>query len=363
MASIQVVACSIQIKSCILIVLLDGGKIMISTVWKTIKKGELAPVYLLVGEESYFIDETIKRIKEAMGPEDELEISTFDLDEVPVDAVMDEADTIPFFSAQKLIIAKNASFLKATEKGKEKIDHDVKRLETWLSNPSDFSVTVFIAPYEKLDERKKVTKMMKEHALLVEAETPKEQDLAVWIQSNVKAQGNSITQDAIELLVTMVGANMLQLQMEIDKLTLYLGEGGEITVSLVEDLVAKTLEQDAFKMLNAYLANDSVSALSIYHDLLRQKQEPIMLVGLLASNVRTMSNVFYLLKKGYHPQQIAKNLKIHPYRVKLMTEQRNRPSEESLLRALYQLAEVDLQLKSTGGNRERYLELFLLRQL
>lgn len=54
-------------KSCILIVLLDGGgEIMISTVWNTIKKGELAPVYLLVGEESYFIDETIKRLKEAM---------------------------------------------------------------------------------------------------------------------------------------------------------------------------------------------------------------------------------------------------------------------------------------------------------
>lgn len=119
------------------------------------KKGELAPVYLLVGEESYFIDETIKRLKEAMGSEEELEMTAFDLEEVPVDVVMDEADTIPFFSERKLIIAKNASFLKATEKGKEKIDHDVKRLETWLSNPSDFSVTVFIAPYEKLDERKK----------------------------------------------------------------------------------------------------------------------------------------------------------------------------------------------------------------
>ncbi len=144
---------------------------------------------------------------------------------------------------------------------------------------------------------KKVTKMMKEHAFLVQAETPKEQDLAVWIQGLVKAQGNTITQNAIEQLVTMVGSNMLQLQMEIEKLSLYLGEGGEITVTLVEDLVAKTLEQDAFKMLNAYLANEPVAALSIYHDLLRQKQEPIMLVGLLASNVRTMSNVFLFIEK------------------------------------------------------------------
>ena len=118
----------------------------------------------------------------------------------------------------------------------------------------------------------------------------------------------------------MVGANMLQLQMEIEKLALYLGEEQEITVDLVEDLVAKTLEHDAFKMLNAYLANNASEALQIYHDLLRQKEEPIMLVGLLASNIRTMNNVFYLQKKGYHQQQIAKQLKIHPYRVKLMFE-------------------------------------------
>ena len=205
---------------------------MISTVWNNIKKGELSPVYLLVGEESYFIDETLQRLKEALGPEEDIEISTFDLEEVPVDAVMDEADTIPFFSERKLIIAKNASFLKATEKGKEKIDHDVKRLEAWLANPSDFSVTVFIAPYEKLDERKKVTKMMKEHALFVQTETPKEQDLAVWMKGLVKAEGKTITQDALEHLVTMVGPNMLQLQMEIEKLSLYLGESGEITASV-----------------------------------------------------------------------------------------------------------------------------------
>ena len=81
---------------------------------------------------------------------------TFDLNEQPIDYVIDEADTIPFFTERKCIIAKNASFLKAAEKGKEKIDHDLKRLESWLENPTDTAVTVFIAPYEKLDERKKV---------------------------------------------------------------------------------------------------------------------------------------------------------------------------------------------------------------
>jgi len=336
---------------------------MFTKVWKDIKNGQIAPVYCIYGEESYFIDETIKRIKEALQTAEEAEIMTFDMEEAPVDVVIDEADTFPFFSERKLVIAKNASFLKATEKGKEKIDHDLKRLENWLAHPSDFCITVFIAPYEKLDERKKITKAMKEKSIMIHAETPKENDLAIWIRSEVSRFNKSIIDDAVDKLVEMVGANMLQLQIEIEKMSLYLGEENQISARLVEELVAKTLEHDAFKMLNAYLSRNVSEALQIYHDLLRQKEEPIMLVGLLASNIRTMNNVYYLQKKGYHPNQISKQLKIHPYRVKLMLENRERPNEERLLKALKNLSEVDLMLKSVSGNRERYLEMFLLKAL
>ena len=336
---------------------------MFTKVWKDIKNGQIAPVYCIYGEESYFIDETIKRIKEALQTAEEAEIMTFDMEEAPVDVVIDEADTFPFFSERKLVIAKNASFLKATEKGKEKIDHDLKRLENWLAHPSDFCITVFIAPYEKLDERKKITKAMKEKSIMIHAETPKENDLAIWIRSEVSRFNKSIIDDAVDKLVEMVGANMLQLQIEIEKMSLYLGEENQISARLVEELVAKTLEHDAFKMLNAYLSRNVSEALQIYHDLLRQKEEPIMLVGLLASNIRTMNNVYYLQKKGYHPNQISKQLKIHPYRVKLMLENRERPNEKRLLKALKNLSEVDLMLKSVSGNRERYLEMFLLKAL
>lgn len=336
---------------------------MFTKIWQGFEKGNFAPVYLLVGEESYFVDETIKRLKAALSKEEETEVMTFDLNEQPIDFVIDEADTIPFFTERKLIIAKNASFLKATEKGKEKIDHDVKRLENWLANPTDTAVTVFIAPFEKLDDRKKVTKLMKEKSVVLLAETPQNNDLNAWIRSEVAQHGKAITEAAIQKLIEMVGPNMLQHQMEIEKMALYLGGEPEISVELVEDLVAKTLEQDAFKMLNAYLNNKQEEALIIYHDLLRQKEEPIKLVGLLANNIRTMIHVYYLQKKGYHQQQIAKQLKVHPYRVQMVSNQRNRPTDQRLLQALYTLANVDLQLKTTGGNRERHLELFLMKQL
>lgn len=338
---------------------------MLTKIWRDIDNNKLAAVYAIIGEEAYFIDETVRKIQTSLSQQDETETMIFDLNEVPVDEALNEADTIPFFSERKLVLVKNATIFKATDKakGKEKIVHDVERVARFLADPPPFTVTVFIAPYEKLDERKKITKLLKQHATIIEAKTPGERDLSVWIQAQVGNYSKSITDEAVALLTVMVGANMLQLQMEIAKLCLYLGDDHEITADLVNDLVAKTLEQDAFKMLNAYFAGDAAQALEVYHDLLQQKQEPIMLVGLLASTIRTMNSAFYLQKKGYHQQQIAKQLKVHPYRVKLLLEQRERPQEQRLLQALYDLANVDYALKTTSGNRDRFLELFLLKTL
>ncbi|GEK29728.1 DNA polymerase III subunit delta [Kurthia zopfii] len=336
---------------------------MFQKIWKEIERGNIDPVYVLSGVESYFVDETIQRIKAALEKSGDLETSTYDLDEVPVSHVIEEADTIPFFSERKLIIAKNASFLKATDKSKEKIQHDFKALEVWLQNPSTFSVTIFVAPYEKLDERKKVTKQMKEFATIIHAEAPKERDLAVWVRNEVSLRRKSIDDDAIDKLIELVGSDMLHLQSEIEKLCFYIGEDDRIPFSIIEELVPKTLEQDAFKLLNAYIAGDKSTAISIYHDLIRQKQEPIALVALLASQVRLMSNVYYLQSKGYHGQQIAKTLKVNPYRVKRIVEDRHQVKDQHLLKALYGLSEVDLQLKSLSGKRERFLELFLMKPL
>ncbi|MTD30015.1 DNA polymerase III subunit delta [Planomicrobium sp. YIM 101495] len=335
---------------------------MITSIWKSIEKGQIDPVYVIVGDESYFIKQTIDRLKAKLS-EGELELSQFDLDEVPVDHVIDEADTIPFFSDRKLIVAKNASFLKAAERGKEKINHDLKSLEAWLKNPSSTSVTIFVAPYEKLDERKKVTKLMKEHAVVIEAKALQVNDLEVWLESEARSHGKQFGPGAASQLIEIAGTDLTLLASELEKMALYVGsEQEEIDRSLVEEMTSRTLEQDAFKMLQLYLDGNAGGALRVYRDLIQQKQEPVALAALLASQIRFMIHVFYLQKKGYHAQQISKQLKAHPYRVKLLVEKRNRIPEQRLLQVLSDLATVDIQLKTQSGSRERILELFLMQR-
>jgi len=93
---------------------------MITSIWKSISSGQIDPVYLIVGNESYFIEKTLDLLKASLTQAGELELSFIDMDEVTVDHAIDEADNIPFFSNRKLIIAKNASFLKTAERSKVK---------------------------------------------------------------------------------------------------------------------------------------------------------------------------------------------------------------------------------------------------
>ncbi|WP_040228872.1 DNA polymerase III subunit delta [Bhargavaea cecembensis] len=332
---------------------------MITEQWRKITAGDLAPVYLISGTELYFFDETVRRIKEAMPEAADSELSIFDLEETPVEAVIEEADTVPFFSDRKLLIAKNAGFLKASDKSKEKVVHDLERLSNWLDHPPESAVTVFLAPYEKLDARKKIVKQFRKQAVCLEAEALKPHDLETWVKQEAARCGSRITDDAVRTLISRGGDDLLKLGNEMEKLVLY-ADGGEIDVVTVNLLIAKTPEDDAFKLLDAFMAGRTGEALSIYRDLLRNREEPIRLNALLANQVRLMIQVGALKRKGYQQHQIAKQLKVHPYRVKLILDNHRMTDESRLLEVLARLAEADLRLKTVSGNRERVLELVLL---
>lgn len=336
---------------------------MANAVWKKIASGKVDPVYLLMGVEHHIFDSTIERLKKALPEIDEASIIRFDLEETPIEVVIEEADTLPFLEDHKLIIAGNASFLSGQDKKRNEVEHNLTVLEDWLANPSPTATVVFIAPYEKLDGRKRITKKMREMTTVIEAMRLEGNDLLTWVQHEATANGTNITSQTAQTLVSTAGDNLLSLSTEIDKMATYLGGEGEITTDVIEALVARTPEMDVFRLTDAYIAGNISSTVSIYHDLLRNGEEPIMLTSLIAGQIRLMVHVQSLRRKGYQQHQIAKTLHVHPYRVKLMLENRKLPGESRLLMILGKLAEIDYKLKTTGGKRERLLELFFMEPL
>lgn len=336
---------------------------MPNAIWKKITSGKVDPVYLLTGVEHHIFDETIERLKKALPDIDDASIVRFDLEETPIEAVIEEADTLPFLQDHKLIIANHAAFLSGQDKKRTEVEHNLTVLEEWLANPSPTATVVFIAPYEKLDGRKRITKKMRDLSTVIEANRLEGNDLLTWIQHEAKTNGTYISSSSAQMLMNTVGDNLLALSTEIRKMATYLGENGEVTNDLIDMLVPRTPEMDVFRLTDAYIASNIPKTVSIYHDLLRNGEEPIMLTSLIAGQIRLMIHVQTLRKKGYQQQQIAKTLRVHPYRVKLMLENRRIPAESRLLEILKQLADIDYKLKTTSGKRERLLELFFMDSL
>lgn len=335
---------------------------MIFEIWKQIRKKQIAPVYLLFGAEAFFINETKQLLMNHVLTEDESDfnLSSYDLAETPIEEVLEDAETLPFLGDKRLIFLHNPVFLTA-EKTKEKVEHNLAKLEAYLKEPAPYSVLVFIAPYEKLDERKKVTKELKRVSALFEAKKLSQPELKQWIQERAIVQDIQITDQAAERMIELVGANLFMLAGEMDKLTLYVTDSKNIDEEIVEKLVAKSLEQNIFTLIDKIVGRNVEGALRIFYDLLKQNEEPLKILAMIVGQFRLIYQVKELSRRGYGQQQMASFLKIHPYRVKLAAGHARSFSDEELTHMMRLLADADYQMKTGGMNKEMLIELFLLQ--
>ncbi len=335
---------------------------MVTDLWNSIKNGRFSPVYLLYGEEEYFIKETRKLICEyALADEDaEFNLASIDLEETPVEIAIEEMETLPFMGERRVVILHNPSFLTA-ERKKEKVEHDLKRLEAYLANPSPTTIAVFIAPYPKLDERKKITKELKRNAAVLESKALYERDLAKWLGSHSKTLGVTISQDGIDALLALTGNHLMMAATELEKLALYAANEQVIDGAMVDKLVPKNFDQNVFDLVDYILNGQKKKAVELYKELLILKEEPIRILAAIARQYRIILQVKKLSSQGYGQMQIASKLKMSPYPVKLAMKRINDFSEKSLLRVLGQLAELDYRMKTGLGDKEIQLELFILQ--
>lgn len=335
---------------------------MVLDIWKKISKKQVDLVYLLFGTEAFLINETKQLLIEHVLDEEEKDfnLSVYDLEETPIEAALEDAETFPFMGEKRLVILQNPAFL-TSEKSKGKVEHNLAKLEEYLSQPAPYSIVVFSAPYEKLDERKKVTKELKRKATIIEAKKLSEQELISWVKERAVSNGAMIENDAIELLLSLAGTNLFMLTSEIDKLALYAGENQPINKEIVDRLTARSLEQNIFTLVDKVVHRNVEAALRIYYDLLKQNEEPIKILAVITGQFRLIYQVKELARKGYGQQQIAGTLKIHPFRVKLAAGQAGAFSDEELTRIIKLLADADYQMKTGGMKKEMLIEMILFQ--
>lgn len=329
---------------------------------KKIKQNKIAPVYVLYGQEEFLIEETVNLIINSVlsNEEKEFNLSLFDMNEVPIDIAIEDAETLPFMGDKRVVIIKDPVFFTGN-KDKTKVEHDLKRLEQYLEMPSPDAIVIFTGNYDKLDERKKIVKLLKKNGEVLQASIMDEKAIHTWIKNKVMETDKEIDDEAIGLLLQLVGPKLMLLANEIEKLVLYIGEDTMIDSSAIRNLVPRTLEQNVFALIDMIVKRRSEDALLFFYDLLEQKEEPIKILSLVAGQFRLIYQVKELYKRGYGQNQTGTYLKVHPYRVKLAGDQAAKFSEEELQKIMNDLAEIDYKMKTGKMDKKLLIELFILQ--
>ena len=334
----------------------------VSELEKKLAQGECAPVYLVLGAEEYSINQAKEAFLKLVPKEErEFNVGAYDMETTPLVEALNDALEIPFFGDKRLVFVKRPLFLTAESK-KSKVEYDIDGLMNYLDNPEPTTVLVFLAPYVKLDERKKVTKKLKKAAVLVDAAPASEGEIRQRLKEELQARGYTITAEALEELLVRTDANLTRIMAELPKLTLLAMETREITVAQVERMVTRSLEQNVFKLVDLVLAKKVQAALGLYHDLLEQKEEPLKLNAILLGQFRLLIQIQVLAAKGYAQGNIAQVLKAHPYRVKIALRniRQYRFVLKDLASAYLGLVAVEKKLKSTQQEAELLFQLFML---
>ncbi|UOQ93796.1 DNA polymerase III subunit delta [Halobacillus shinanisalinarum] len=319
-------------------------------------------IYLLYGTESYLIQEHKQKIIEkTLKPGDrEFNISQYDLEETPVEDVVIDAEIFPFLGEKKVVIAHHPTFLKA-KPDKLPFEHNVDAFLEYINHPADYSVLILIAPYEKLDERKKVFKQLKKAGELILCQPIREWDMDKWIQSIAKDLHITIPESVHELFAQEIGTNLMALRKEIEKLALNVEKGGVVSRELAEDLLSHSAEASGLKLVDAVMEKDLGRAIKLYKDLVKASEEPIALIALLASQFRIISQVKILKQKGYAQNQMKSYVKAHPFVIKMALKREQAFTNEELNEIIQQLAETDYIMKQGYMEKELAFEMLLYR--
>lgn len=323
-----------------------------------IKKDQISPVMLLYGTESYFIHQIKKQLQQQVLQNETENLSTYDLSETPIQEVMTDVETYPFFGEKKLIFATNPTFLQ-TRSPKLPFEHQIDRLETYLSSPVDYSILVFVAPYDRIDQRKKITRLLKNKAITVHCKSIRDNELQKWIKELAHYYNITIERAALDYLQSELTVNLQLLENEIQKLALYVGQNGVITREIAEKLISSTVDGSALSLVDAVMERSYEKAFSIYRELSIMNEEPIALIALLAYQFRMILQVKLMKEKGYNQSQMQRQLGGHPYVIKIASDRERRFTFDRLADIMHNLTKTDAEIKFGKTEKNLAFELLL----
>ena len=329
-----------------------------------LKRRDISPVYLLFGAETYLRDLAAKTIANLVLDENslrEFNENEFSLNQSDnLSYALSSAEQLPMIAARRVIWITDVRVSASGSKDSLKEENEAL-LTAYLARPSETSVVLFVA--DEIDKRRKMSKLLLENSVAVEFAKFTDQELVNWARKEIKDAGFDAEEKALHQLVALVGDNLRKLTNEIKKITTAALPDKIVTYELVESLVPNTREISNFDLTDQLFGKDKRKPLQTLKKILDDGAEPLMLLGLIAHNLRRTLMAKELMNQGVERTEVVRMMKLHPKYHEDFLQTARRSDATKLLHIIKRIAETDLAIKTSkggGGNAGSRMQLEML---
>lgn len=261
-----------------------------------------------------------------------------------INEVIEECNYISLLDEEKIVIVRNF-----------KISAESKKIESYLEHPNDKTKLILIT--DSIDKRSVIYKLINKNGHVIEISELKPNELNMKANNYAKSQNIKISYGALNLLFEYNLNNYDLVLNEIDKIS---NITKDITEREVEEYGAKLVSDESYALADA-ITNKNYAVISkLLNDFEASKNDCIPFVALLASSYRL---IYFAKAMNKTPDEIARILAVHPYRMKLAKEKSIKYTKEELENILLELAELDYKFKSVNIPQYSLLKTFICNHI
>ena len=321
----------------------------VTRIVKDIRNKIYKPIYFLMGDEPYYIDQLADFMADNILTEEERGFNQMVLygRDVSLDDVLSQAKRYPMMAERQVVIVKEAQDMSREILAQS--DSKKNKLEAYAENPQETTVLVFCYKYKKLDKRKKVYKAVAKNGLIFESKRLYENQVGDWIRRVMSSKGYQVEPKAAHMLVEFLGTDLSKINNELEKLQLILEKGSTVTPLAVEQNIGISKDFNNFELQKAIGNRDVLKAHRIINYFAQNPKDNPMVVTIALLFSFFQNLLIYHGLPSKDKSSVAKALKVNPYFVgQYVDAARNYPMKK-VSHVINLLRTADVKSKGVGA--------------
>jgi DNA polymerase-3 subunit delta len=342
-----------------------------------VKENRLRAGYVLVGDDVFLYERCRRAVLDTLAPVEMRDfcLSDLDLAETNIFEALDRAQTPSLMAPFQVLFIRNLKTLYTRGAKKD----EFAAIEAYFKSPNPQALVIFVADHLRIpsdprrmdmqdkDRYERIRETLGDWCGIVELARVDEADALKWIAGEAKHREVTIEADAARELADALGADMMLIASEVEKLVLYAGAKRLVTLGDVETMVLAAKQRSLYELTDAISAKDRARALSLLHGLLNASDGgEDSAIGHLYMLARTFRQMLVILEKNVRDsraiwQALWQGFRMPPFAAEDVIRQARRyKSRRELTRALRLIARADLELRSQPPDKRLVLERLVL---